>query len=148
LASRCQTSELPQGTVLMRQGDLAASMFIIMEGAASITISGANNGLHEVAVSATGDVVGEMSLMTGSPRTATVTALTRLRVLEITKGQIEDLLKVSPELLQRFSTVLGKRQRELDELTQRVSLSKNVEADLMSRMRSFFSNVFSDEPDA
>ncbi len=147
LASRCQTSELPLGTVLMRQGDHAASMFIIMEGAASITISGGNDGMHEVAVSATGDVVGEMSLMTGAPRTATVTALTRLRVLEITKEQIEDLLKVSPELLQRFSTVLGKRQRELDELTQRVTQNKNVEADLMSRMRSFFSNVFSDEPE-
>ena len=47
-----------------------------------------------IAVLAAGDVFGEMSLMTGAARTATVSALTNLRVLEITKAPIEALLAI------------------------------------------------------
>ncbi|HXL99633.1 MAG TPA: mechanosensitive ion channel family protein [Rhizomicrobium sp.] len=142
LTKRCKPSELVQGSVLMRQGDAASSMFVILEGAASVSIASHGGGAHEVAISATGDVAGEMSLMTGSPRSATVTALTRLRVLEITKDAIEDLLKQTPELLQRFSHVLAKRQHELDEAANRVTDTHAIEGDLMARMKSFFSRAF------
>ncbi len=65
LASNCRPLEFARGAVLMRQGDPATSMFIVLEGATSITID-TPSGKQEVAISATGDVVGEMSLMTGA----------------------------------------------------------------------------------
>ncbi len=143
LAKQSRRTELPRGGVLMRQGEAPASMFIILEGAVSISVSGADGQSREVAVSATGDVVGEMSLMTGAPRTATATALARLRVLEIGKDAIEDLLRKSPELAERLSHTLAKRQRELDELANRAARKGNVETDILSRMMSFFSRAFS-----
>src|SRR6202012_3868494 len=97
---------------------------------------------QEVASSATGDVVGEMSLMTGAPRTATATALTRARVLEITKEDIADMLKQNPELFERFSRVLAQRQLELDALANRKVDQKAVENDILRRMKTFFSRTF------
>ncbi|HEX3810181.1 MAG TPA: mechanosensitive ion channel family protein [Rhizomicrobium sp.] len=142
LAKRCKVSEVQRGTVVMKQGDAPSSMFIILEGAASVSVTHANGDTEEVAISATGDVAGEMSLMTGAARTATVTALTDLYVLEITKEDIEELLRKSPELLEKFSRVLAQRQKELDELANRHTNVKAVETDLLARMKSFFSRAF------
>jgi CRP-like cAMP-binding protein len=134
--------EFPRGNVLMRQGDQATAMYIILEGAISISVGPSPAEQQEVAISATGDVVGEMSLMTGAPRTATATALTRLRVLEITKEDIAEMLKASPELFERFSRVLAQRQLELDALANRKVDKGAVENDILKRMRTFFSRTF------
>jgi small-conductance mechanosensitive channel/CRP-like cAMP-binding protein len=142
LAKRCKPSELPRGTVLMRQDEAPSSMFIILEGAASVSLSEAGHEPHEVAISATGDVAGEMSLMTGAPRSATVTALTRMRVLEITKDAIEELLQRTPELLERFSHVLARRQAENQAVAQSRAGVRAAEGDLLARMKSFFSRAF------
>jgi len=141
LAAHCRPVELQKGSVLMRQGDAAISMFIMMEGAISIGIKTAAGEEQEVAISAAGDVVGEMSLMTGAPRTATVTALTRVRVLEVTRETIDTMLKKNPELFERFSRVLAQRQLEIDALANRRVDKRAVERDILSRMRAFFSRM-------
>lgn len=141
LARLSRPVEFARGANLMVQGEAASSMFIILEGAARVSVLGQGNDPREVAVLATGDVVGEMSLMTGAPRNATVTALTRLRALEITKDPVESLLKKSPNLLQRFSHVLAKREEERAAIAQRPVQVAAVELDLMARMKTFFSRV-------
>ena len=143
LANHCKPTELQPGAVLMRKGDSANAMYIVLEGAASVSLDDRGEEVHEVAVSATGDVVGEMSLLTGQPRTATVTALTRLRVVEITKEAIAELFKSSPELLERFSHVLAKRQQENDAHANRMRDTKQVEKDLLARMKAIFVRAFS-----
>ncbi len=145
-ASLCKLVDFPRGTNLMQQGDPGASMFIILEGAARVSVLGANNDPREVAVLATGDVVGEMSLMTGSNRNATVTALTRVRVLEITKGAIaaRTARKGARSAAVRFSQVLAKREQERAAIAQRVIQVAAVEQDLMARMKAFFSRVIGD----
>jgi len=149
LARLCRPVEFARGANLMVQGDSASSMFIIIEGAARVSVLGQSNDPREVAVLATGDVVGEMSLMTGAPRNATVTALTRLRALEITKEPIEALLKKSPDLLQRFGHVLAKREQERAAIAQKTIQVGAVERDLMARMKTFFSRVlWSETPDS
>ena len=142
LARSCPATLVPDEAVIIHQGESTASMFIIMEGAARITVAGADGVARDVAVVSAGDVVGEMSLMTGAPRTATVTAITPLRVLEITKDAIEALLKTSPGLLERFSHVLAQRQLELSALAARHEQKEEVELDLLNRMRVFFARTF------
>jgi CRP-like cAMP-binding protein/small-conductance mechanosensitive channel len=142
LAARCKAVEFPAGTTLMTQGGAAEAMYIVLEGAVSVAIGSEAADQQEVAISATGDVVGEMSLMTGAPRTATVTALTRVRAIEITKQAIEDLLKSTPELLQRFSRVLAQRQLENQSLAARKLDKGAVEGDILAKMRNFFSKAF------
>lgn len=142
LVSRCKALELPRGSVLMRQGEPPSSMYIVLEGAISIGIGSEPGKQEEVAVSATGDVVGEISFMTGAPRTATVTALTRIRVLEITKSAIEDLLNSTPELFEQISRVLAQRQLENESFANRKLDSDEVESDILAKMKSFFSRTF------
>jgi CRP-like cAMP-binding protein len=135
--------ERPAGTELMKQDDPPGPAFLIFEGAASVTLRGPEGGSsQEAAILATGNIVGEMSLMTGAPRSATVTALTRVRVLEIPKDAIEAILKKSPELAERFSRVLVERQRQNLDLVQRAQRRAAAETDLLARMKTFFSRAF------
>jgi CRP-like cAMP-binding protein len=145
LAACCRRLEMAPGAVLMRQGDPASTMYILLEGAVSVTIA-TPAGEQEVAVSAAGDVVGEMSLMTGAPRTATVTALTRLRILEVDKQAIENLLKASPHLFEQFSRVLAQRQTVNAAAANRKEDVQEVESDILAKMMSFFSRAFRARP--
>ena len=145
LAARCAPARLPAGRNLIVRGDVGASMFVILEGAAAVVIAGPDGLDQEVNVLATGDIVGEMSLLTGTPRNATVRALTALRVLEIRKEAIEALLDLSPELLERFSRVLAIRQSQLDEVSSRTVKTRSTETDLLAKMRAFFFRAFRGE---
>jgi CRP-like cAMP-binding protein len=141
LATYCNVLEFPRGHVLMRQGDPPGPMYIILEGAVSITVAHGGEEPQEVAVSASGDVVGEMSLMTGAHRNATATTLASLRVLEITKSGIEALLEKAPGLAERFSAILSARQRQLDEMADHAARRASQEKDILARMKAFFSQA-------
>jgi len=142
LFSACDVRSLPSNTVFIRQGEAGSSMFVILEGAARVSISVAGGEIRDLAVLAGGDIVGEMSLMTGAPRAATVTSLTLVRVLEVTKESIETLLKATPGLLERFSRVLADRQLGLREIAGATHHKQSMEPDILDRMREFFSRTF------
>ncbi len=118
---------LPVGAQLMKQGDPGVSMFVIAQGAASVTIRDSSGQSHEVNILAAGDVVGEMSLLTGEPRTASVTALTPLRVLEIPQKAIGAVLQNSPDVAERFSKVLAER------MAQNAALTNSIQRDQVQR---------------
>jgi len=141
LAEICKVRTLGEGAVFIRQGETGTSMFVILEGAARVHISMAGEE-RDVAVLAGGDIVGEMSLMTGAPRAATVTSLTEMRMLEVTKDAIEPLLAAQPGLLERFSNVLALRQTGLSEIASTSVKEQELERDLLAQMRRFFSRAF------
>ena len=92
----------PAGSILMTEGDFATSMFAIVEGRVSVTVADQDGGERQVADLKAGDIVGEMSLMTGARRSATVTAETEVVTLEVTKFSLEAILARAPELIDRF----------------------------------------------
>jgi CRP-like cAMP-binding protein len=141
LVAACNVRSLPSKTVFIGQGEPGTSMFVILEGVARVSVSVASGEARDLAVLTAGDIVGEMSLMTGAPRTATVTSLTFVRVLEVTKQSIEALLKATPGLLERFSRVLADRQSELREIAGPTHHEPS-EPDILDRMREFFSRTF------
>jgi CRP-like cAMP-binding protein len=57
-----------------------------------------------------GDCVGEMSLLTGEPRSANVRAKSNATLLEITKAGITPIFEANPELINEISTILEKRK--------------------------------------
>lgn len=115
LASSARRVEFDGGSVLLRERDPSDSMFIVMEGTVAVSISDPGTD-RSVATLGTGDIIGEMSLLTGAPRAATVIAQSRVVALEIDRSVIEPLLTAEPKLLDRFATMLEKRQTELDKL--------------------------------
>ena len=141
LVATCEARAVAPQTVLIRQGDTGTSMFLILEGAARVSVHMANQEVRDVAVLVSGDMVGEMSLMTGAPRTAWVTSLSAMRVLEVTKESIESLLAAEPGLLERFSHVLAARQSSLSEIASTANQKLSLQNDILTQMRQFFSRM-------
>jgi small-conductance mechanosensitive channel/CRP-like cAMP-binding protein len=141
LVAACEARAFLPQTVFIRQGEEGTSMFLILEGAARVSVSIAGGEVRDVAVLVSGDMVGEMSLLTGAPRTASVTSLSAMRVLEVTKGSIESLLAGEPGLFERFSHVLAARQLGLSEIANTPSQKLSLQKDILTQMRRFFSHI-------
>lgn len=102
------------GTTVIRENDVGSSMIIITDGTVAVSVAD-ENGPRTIATLGKGDFVGEMSLMTGAPRTATVTAETPITALEIDRPAIQPLITRNPGLFDRFADILEKRRAELDQ---------------------------------
>ena len=142
LVSSCEVRLIAPGITFIRQGEAGKSMFVLLDGAARVTIAMPDGETREVAVLASGDIVGEISLMTGAPRAASVTSLTAMRLLEVTNESMEQLLAAEPGLLERFSHVLAVRQLILGEIASTIGQKNKLERDILAQIRKFFSRTF------
>jgi small-conductance mechanosensitive channel/CRP-like cAMP-binding protein len=123
------------GEVIVREGDPGASMFVIAAGDVAVTIGAG----HEVARIAAGGFFGEMSLLTGDPRSATVTARGDCRVLEIGAAAFKDYVTTHQGAIETIAAAAADRRRELD--TSRAAAAASTaeaRATLADRMRRFF----------
>ncbi len=140
LAHKSAPVIFPAGSILMTEGDFATSMFAIVEGRVAVTVADQAGGVRRVAELSAGDVVGEMSLMTGARRSATVTAESEVTALEVTKFSLEAIIARAPELVDRFGEILARRQAELDEIA--AAAAPPQKDDIVSQIRRFFPAVF------
>ena len=101
----------------MHQGDFGSSMFGILHGRASVTFVDRLDRANAVTTVAAGEVVGEMAMLTGDRRSATVTAVTDVDAVEITRSALEKLFVEAPELMDAFAASLARRKAQLDQLT-------------------------------
>jgi CRP-like cAMP-binding protein len=115
-------------------------MFVIVSGAVDVAIRDGGKD-RRVATLGDGDVVGEMSLLTGARRTATVTALKPTVTLEINREALAPILKASPELAIHFSAMVLRRSAELEDLYGQPNWlpAGGAANDIVERIRRFFS---------
>jgi small-conductance mechanosensitive channel/CRP-like cAMP-binding protein len=122
--------------VIVRQGDPGGSMFLIRRGRVAITIG---PEAREVAVTEAGGYFGEMSLLTGEPRTATVTARGDCTVLEINADDFRAYVRNHPEVVDQLVDAAATRRRELDQTRAALESAPAVESvSLGRRIRRFF----------
>jgi CRP-like cAMP-binding protein len=143
LAAGLRVAEFARGATLIREDDLGASMFVLASGEASVTVPGKARA-RRVATLRAGDIFGEMSLLTGARRAATVSATTPVRAVEIPKAALSPLIAASPELADRFAAMLKKRQGELDRAYRddsRWSISGLAGNDVAGVIRGFFAGA-------
>ncbi len=133
LAARCHLVTFPKGAEMMTEGEFGSSMFAIIAGTVAVTVADRRGTGHDVAHLGAGDIVGEMALMTGARRSATVVVSDEVAALEITKVALEQILARAPDLIDRFGEILARRQGELD----RVAKEHGGE-DFAHRIRHFF----------
>lgn len=96
------------------------SMFVITRGRAAVIISGVGATSSQVAQLAAGECFGEMSLLTGEPRNATIQALGDCEVLEITKPVFGTIIEREENLLARLSELLARRKLETEGFATRL----------------------------
>jgi CRP/FNR family transcriptional regulator, cyclic AMP receptor protein len=106
---RAGDERVPPGADLLTEGESGASLLVMVEGAADVIING-----KPVRTIRKGDYVGEMAIIDGLPRSATVRAVTECRVLSIPAGEFRALVESSWELAWKLLTHLSLRVREMD----------------------------------
>lgn len=112
LAANVRSAEFARGAVLMRERDIGTSMFVLTGGKVSVSVH-SRGGDREVATLAAGDIVGEMSLLTGERRSATVIALRAVTACEIDRAALEPIVSGRQDLLARFADIIEQRNAEL-----------------------------------
>ena len=90
-----------------------------------------------------GDVFGEMSLLTGQPRSATVTAVTDAVVFEVAREDLDPVLQRRPELAEALAGIMAARRaqnarHDAERLDAATVCAAEPEADLLARLRAFF----------
>lgn len=103
-----------RGEPVVREGETGAEFFCIERGAATVSVT-TDGRTHEVATLAEGQYFGEMSLLTGEPRAASVTAAGELHVLVIGKPIMQQLLAANPALAERLAQPLAARLSALQQ---------------------------------
>ena len=105
-------AELTATTVLTREGAAGGLAFVIASGRAEVSRAG-----RLLATLGPGDVVGELSLIDGQPRSATVTAVTDLEVLQVDGADLTKMLKKAPTVVRKLLESMAGRLREMDAIT-------------------------------
>ena len=98
--------EHPAGTVIAREGEPGIGLFVITDGTASVTIGGRKKGSLEP-----GEFFGEIALLDGGPRTATVTADTDVKLLGLTEWVFRGLLQEHPSIAVKTLQAMAARLR-------------------------------------
>jgi len=121
LFARCSRRELSQiaaissllpaaeGDVVAREGETGETFFVIASGRARVSIAGTRVGDL-----GPGGFFGEMALLDGGPRIATVTATTPMQLVVVSRSDFEALLTSAPSVAIRMLAALGGRLRLLD----------------------------------
>lgn len=100
------------GTHLIKKNENADSMYLISEGVLEVSVSDGKGNSIVVATLWPGDCVGEMSLLTGAPRSADVRVKHNAILLEIKKDHIASVLESNQELIYEMSALLAERQAQ------------------------------------
>jgi CRP-like cAMP-binding protein len=151
LAGRVRSREFQAGSTIVAQGDEGGSLFALVSGLADVYVDGADSGdERRIASLHPGQVFGEMSLLTGARRSATVRAATTVIAVEVSKADLQPIMEENPQLVDRLgemqSTRLSKNAEELTLSAQeRAELSESgIRRLLQKRIRQFFN--LSDRP--
>src|SRR6266700_3806693 len=144
LVKEARLNYFGRGENVIKEGAEGDSMFVLLQGAARVWVS--RNGTSiPIATLSAGDCFGEMSLLTGESRTATVQAESDCYVLEIGKPVMADVIRDSPDCLERLSELLARRKMENEGVLKEAashalnqSKEREYTATFLHRLRTFF----------
>ena len=136
LAAAARERLFGRDEVIVREGEPGASMFLVTDGAVAITVGPEK---REVAVTKAGGYFGEMSLLTGDQRSATVTARGDCTLSEISADAFGAHVRSHPTVLDAFAEAAMIRRGELEAIKSAPGATPaSAKASLLARMRTFF----------
>ena len=144
LVKEASLNHFGRGERVIQEGAEGNSMFILLRGTANVSVN-KNGSPIQVAALGSGDYFGEMSLLTGERRSATVRADGDCYVMEISKDVMAGVIRDSPDCLRQLSEILATRKMETDGVVKDAArpadqAAKETEyrATFLRRLKTFF----------
>src|SRR5438552_18666092 len=144
LLEHSRLNHFGRGERVIVEGAEGDSMFVLLRRSANVSVA-KNGAAIRVGTLRSGDCFGEMSLLTGERRTATVRAVADCYVIEISKPTMAEVIRQAPECLNQLSELLAKRKMETEGIIKDAHLAQGEEAKqreysatFLRRLRTFF----------
>jgi small-conductance mechanosensitive channel/CRP-like cAMP-binding protein len=136
IAAATVTRTFGDGEAIVRQGTPGQSMFVVCAGVVTVVLE---PGRREVATLGAGGYFGEMSLLTGAPRTATVLARGDTVVLELDAEVFRKLGAADPHVVEQIGLAAITRRAELEHVRDaaKATAAADAPATLLGRMKKF-----------
>jgi len=115
IAGICTERSFKPGEYLMKQGESGIGLFIILSGRVRIEKKDSSGREVEIAENGPGDIMGEMAVFDGSPRSASVAAITETTCLVLASWEFNSFLKTYPEVALELLPIVVKRFRETND---------------------------------
>jgi small-conductance mechanosensitive channel/CRP-like cAMP-binding protein len=144
MAEQLVHAPFAKGGVITRQGAVAHWLYIVVNGEADVFWEAPDGQRRLLTHLPTGSVFGEMGLMTGAPRAATVVASTDIECYRLDKRGFEDIIRARPALAESMSHILAQRLQQIDEMQNEYRKAQSESeraahrAAIVQRIRDFF----------
>lgn len=122
LAGSLKVAPFSKGEIIMRRGEKADCLYIISDGKADIIAGDAASNLNmdPVKTLSSGDFMGEMGLLTGEPRAATVVSAGETSCYRLDKKDFSFILSSRPEIAESLAEILALRKSELNKAREKI----------------------------
>lgn len=145
VAAFSRFEEFGAGETIVRQGDTGDTCYLIRNGSVDISLRDETGHERFIVTLKSGDFFGEMSLLAGEPRTATVTAKEDTTCLVITSQAFQGVFVENPDLAERLSEALAKRSGELQQIKntalsekEKLEAEKAAKNKITNKIKRFF----------
>jgi small-conductance mechanosensitive channel/CRP-like cAMP-binding protein len=140
LVERLRYTPFMKGEMMTRQGAEAHWLYLLTKGSAEVIVS-TEAGVHKtVNVLHAGDFFGEMSLLTGEPRSASLKALEDSETYRLDRHAFEDILHGRPEIAHYLSELLARRKVEIEAVRHDLDAAARA-AMMQGQQRSIFDKI-------
>jgi small-conductance mechanosensitive channel/CRP-like cAMP-binding protein len=143
LVARASLKTYGPGEAVVRKGEASLELFLVERGTVAVELPRNGDGAAELARLGPGQCFGEMGLLTGEPRAATVRAVTLCDLVVIDRDSFHQVLGAHPEVVDGLGNLLARRQAEIS--VARAAETPQIVAErsrrLISQIREFFKLV-------
>ncbi len=116
LSALARQTSLSNGEVLFVAGDPGNAMYTVLEGSLKVAVISAEGSEQLLAILGPGQVVGEMALLDGVPRSATVQAIKTSTVARIDKADFDRFAEVNPAVYRHMLQLVSQRLRQANDV--------------------------------
>lgn len=144
LAERLKYAPFAKGNIIAKQGAVAHWLYIVITGNAEVYFETPGGERRTVSELGKGSFFGEMGMMTGAPRSASVIAKSDVECYRLDKEVFEEILRARPAIAEEMSHILATRRAELDSVIQNLDAESAQKAisqrrsEILSTIRRFF----------
>lgn len=142
VAERLQYAPFARGDIITKQGNIAHWLYIVAFGEVEVRYEPPSGAPQTLATLRAGQIFGEMALLTGDARSATVVAKSDVECYRLDRAGFQGLLLSRPEIAEGMSRVISSRKPELEKVREALATQPAAapveSADLLKRIQRFF----------